>query len=140
MNIEFTPGYWLAVGMATIGYSAFSGIWHRQFVFGKKWEEAMGFNRPKEWKETTIYYVVPTLSCFTTSLTMTIILNLTGAKTLHETLTVALLIGVGFAMAVTFTNAVIPTMKKPLMFGLITGVAHVFGIVVVSLVLYILTK
>lgn len=140
MNIDFAQPDWLAVGMATIAYSAFSGIWHRQFAFGKKWEEAMGFNRSKEWKETTIYYVVPTLSCFTTSLALAIILDLVGAKTLHETLTVALLVGIGFAMAVTFTNAVIPTMKKPLVFGLITGSAHVFGIVVASLVLYTLTK
>lgn len=138
MNIEFTQQDWLAVGMATIAYSAFSGIWHRQFAFGKKWEEAMGFNRPKEWKETAIYYVVPTLSCFITCLAVAIVLNLAGVKTLNDTLTIALLVGIGFAMAVTFTNAIIPTIKKPLVFGLITGSAHVAGIVVASIILYVL--
>ena len=63
MNIVLTEINWLAVIIATIIYSAFSGIWHKQFAFGKKWEEAMGFQRPKDWKETTIYYVVPSISC-----------------------------------------------------------------------------
>ena len=58
MNLELTDINWLAVIVATIAYSAFSGIWHRQFSFGKKWENAMGFSRPENWKETTIYFIV----------------------------------------------------------------------------------
>ena len=58
---------WLAIAVGTIFYCAFCGIWHRQFAFGKKWEEAMGFERSENWKETNIYYVVPLISCFVTT-------------------------------------------------------------------------
>ena len=58
MNFRIDRHKLLAVIVATIAYSAFSGIWHRQFSFGKKWENAMGFSRPEDWKETTIYFVV----------------------------------------------------------------------------------
>ncbi len=59
MNIALSGINWFAIIIATISYSAFSGIWHRQFAFGKKWEQAMGFERPANWKESTIYYIVP---------------------------------------------------------------------------------
>lgn len=56
MTISITDLNWLAVAVATVVYCAFSGIWHRQFAFGKKWEQAMGFVRPEKWKETTILF------------------------------------------------------------------------------------
>lgn len=136
MNIELTDINWLAVAVATIAYSAFSGIWHRQFAFGKKWETAMGFNRPENWKETTIYFIVPSISCLTTSTVVAILINLLNVNSFNDAITLGLLTGIGFATAVTFTNAVIPTMKKPLVFGAITGTAHAFGITIASIIIY----
>ena len=102
---------WVAVLIGTMAYCAFCGIWHRQFVFGKKWEEAMGFHRPENWKETNIYYIVPLIACFATTLTMSILLKLTNTASFKEALTVGLLSGFGIGMAIVFTTAVIPTMK-----------------------------
>ncbi|NOU20020.1 MAG: DUF1761 domain-containing protein [Bacteroidales bacterium] len=140
MNIALTDINWLAVLVATIAYSAFSGIWHKQFAFGKKWENAMGFNRPENWKETAIYFVVPSISCLTTSSVIAILLNLINVTTFKGALTLGLLSGIGFATAVTFTNAVIPTMKKPLVFGAITGTAHAIGITLVTIIIYAISK
>ncbi len=72
MNIILSDINWLAVAVGTIVYCAFCGIWHRQFAFGKKWEQAMGFDRPANWKETNIYYVVPLISCFVTTVVISI--------------------------------------------------------------------
>jgi len=140
MNIVLTEINWLAVIIATIIYSAFSGIWHKQFAFGKKWEEAMGFQRPKDWKETTIYYVVPSISCLITSSSIAILLKLLKVATYSDALILGLLTGIGFATAVTFTNAVIPTMKKPLIFGAITGTAHAISITLVAIIIYTISK
>jgi hypothetical protein len=70
MKISLSEINWLAIALATVVYCAFSGIWHRQFVFGKKWENAMGFQRPENWKETKIYFVVPFFSCLITTLVL----------------------------------------------------------------------
>ena len=99
---------WLAVAIGTIAYSAFCGIWHRQFVFGKKWEEAMGFQRPENWKETNIYYIVPSIACFVTTVAIAVLLKLTNATSFNDALTVRLLTGFGIGMAI----AIIPTMKS----------------------------
>ena len=85
----------------------------------------MGFSRPENWKETTIYFIEPSISCLTTSIVIAILINLLNVNSFNDTLTLGLLTGIGFATAVTFTNAVIPTMKRPLVFAAITGTAPI---------------
>jgi hypothetical protein len=131
---------WLAVVVGTIAYWVFCGIWHRPFVFGKKWEQAMGFDRPENWKETNISFIVPLISCFVTSIAVAVLLKLTDVNSITNALTVGLLTGIGFATAVVFTTVVIPTMKKPLVFGAITGTAHALGIVIATLIIYLISK
>lgn len=131
--IEFN---WGAIAIATIVYCAFSGIWHRQFMFGKMWERAMGFQRTENWKETTIYFVVPFISCLITTISVSVLIQLIKPTSLTAALSLGLVLGVGFAAAVTSTNAVIPTMRKPLVFGAITGSAHAIGITLVALIIY----
>lgn len=131
---------WLAITIGTIFYCAFCGIWHRQFAFGKKWEYAMGFERPENWKETNIYYLVPLISCFVTTVVIAILLNLTKISSYNNALTLGLLVGFGVAMAVVFTTSIIPTMKKPLTFGAITGTAQALGITLVTLIIYAITN
>jgi Na+-translocating ferredoxin:NAD+ oxidoreductase RnfA subunit len=131
---------WLAIAVGTIVYCAFCGIWHRPFAFGKKWEEAMGFKRPENWKETNIYYIVPLISCFVTTVAIAVLLKLTNTNSILEALHIGLIGGVGFAMAIVFTTAVIPTMKKPLTFGAITGTAQALGIIITTIIVYYLSK
>ena len=140
MNIHLTDINWLAVVLGTIAYCAFCGIWHRQFAFGKKWEKAMGFDRPENWKETKIYYIVPLISCFVTTFAISILLKLTNVNSYSDALTLGLLTGVAFATAIVFTTAIIPTMKQPLVFGAITGTAQALGITLVTLIIYAISK
>ncbi len=140
MNISLTEIDWLAATVGTFAYSAFCGIWHRQFAFGKKWERAMGFNRPGNWKHTNIYYVVPLISCFVTTVVISILLKLANVHSYSEVLVLGLLTGIGFATSIVFTTAVIPTMKKPLMFGAITGTAQGIGITIVTMIVYAISK
>ena len=131
---------WLAVVVGTIAYWIFCGIWHRPFAFGKKWEQAMGFNRPENWKESNINFIVPLISCFVTSVAIAVLLKLIGVNSITNALTVGLLTGIGFAMAIVFTTSLIPTMKKPLVFGLITGTAQALGIIIATLIIFFMSK
>lgn len=130
---------WLAIVVATIAYSAFSGVWHRQFAFGKKWEAAMGFERPANWKETGLYYIVPLLACCTTTIVIALLQQLIQIDSVKPALKLGITLGVGFGLAITFTNAIIPTMKKPLVFAVITGTAHAIAISLVSVIVYLLS-
>ncbi|MDR2205095.1 MAG: DUF1761 domain-containing protein [Flavobacteriaceae bacterium] len=142
MNFQidiFSDISWLAVFVGTVVYCVFCGMWHRPFAFGKKWEEAMGFQRPEHWKETNIYYVVPLISCFVTSVGIAVLLKLTSANSIADAFVLGILSGIGFAMAVVFTVSVVPIMKKPLLFAAITGTAQALGIILATLTIYGLT-
>ncbi len=136
----FTELSWLAIIVGTIAYCAFCGIWHRQFAFGKTWEKAMGFYRPENWKETNIYYVVPLIACFITTIAIATILKLTNATTILDAVKVGSILGVGFGMAIVFATAVIPTMKNPLKFGAITGTAQALGILLVTIIIHLISN
>ncbi|MBK8054648.1 MAG: DUF1761 domain-containing protein [Saprospiraceae bacterium] len=136
MNISFSDINWVAVIIGTVAYTAFCGIWHRPFAFGKKWEQAMGFERHENWKETNLYYVVPTISCFLTTIVIAILQKMIVANSFSHALIIGILTGFGFATTIVFTTAVIPTMKKSLMFGLVTGTAQALGIIISSLLVF----
>lgn len=73
------------------------------------------------------------ISCLVTAVVISILLKLTNANSFTDALILGLLTGVGFATAIVFTTAVIPTMKKPLVFGAITGTAQALGTTIVTL-------
>lgn len=129
---------WLGVLTASAGYILLSGIWHRPFAFGKLWYSAMGFERKKDWKETGIYYIIPTISCFLTSTGIAFIHSAAKVASFYDALITGLVVGALVGAAVTFTNAVIPIMRNPVRFGLITGTAHLLGITFTSLLYYII--
>jgi len=128
---------WLGVCLGTLLYTVFSGMWHRQFAFGKKWDLAMGFDRPEGWKESNIYYVVPFLGCLISSFAVGILHYWINVPSLMAALEIGMVVGVGIGATVTFTNAVIPIMKRPVLFGLITGTAHAFSLMLVSVVIFL---
>lgn len=136
----FTELNWLAIIVGTIAYCAFCGIWHRQFAFGKTWEKAMGFDRPENWKETNIYYVVPLIACFITTVAIAIILKFTNTISILDAIKIGSILGIGFGMAIVFTTAVIPTMKNPLKFGAITGTAQALGILLVTIIIHLIAN
>lgn len=131
---------WGAVLVGTICYSLFCGLWHRQFAFGKKWHEAMGFKPPHGWKETSIYYIVPLLSCFATTVSLAILQIELQINTVWKLVQLGIIAGFGIAMAVVFTASIIPIMKKPLLFGMITGTSQGLGITLASFVIYFISK
>ncbi len=66
--------------------------------------------------------------------------QLTSVNSYSGAFIIGLVIGVGFAMAIVFTTAVIPTMMNPLVFGAITGTAQALGITLVTLIIYAISK
>ena len=138
MNLSFSEINWLGVVIATLTYSAFSGMWHRQFAFGKQWVKAMGFERPDQWKETNIYYIIPLIGCFVASVSIGLLNYHLRINSLSSAIFLGLTVGIGIALTTTFTNAVIPIMKKPTTFALITGTAHVISLTLVSVLIYLI--
>jgi len=140
MEFSITDINWIGIIVATLVYFMFGGLWFSKIGFGKKWEEAIGFNRPKEWKETSIYFIVPFLGCLLASIAISILITLTRISSIKEAIILGLITGIGFATSISFTNAITPTMNKPKLFGTITGMYHLTGIILISIIIYTIGK
>lgn len=131
---------WLAVVIATVAYFGLGGFWYWRPIFGKHYDDALGFERPDNWKWTSIYFTVPFLSCLLASIGVSVLTNAINPTSSSDTIIFGLVIGVCFAIAVALVNAVTPTMKKPIKYGLITGVYHTTGMTITALIIYGMTK
>lgn len=127
---------WLAVVAAGLAYYVLGGLWFSQGIFGKAWDKAIGFDRPKDWQVTPRYYIGPLIGCLATALALAVLAQALGVNLFNEAVSLGLIVGVGVAGAVTFTNAITPRTPRPLVFAVITGTYHVLGIVLASTMLF----
>ncbi|MDN5202697.1 DUF1761 domain-containing protein [Fulvivirgaceae bacterium BMA10] len=136
MELSMIDINWIGVIAATFAYYVFGGLWFSQLGFGKKWDDALGFERPEKWKETTIYYVGPFVGCLIASIAMSILSQLVNISSYKGAILIGLVAGIGFAASVSFVNAITPTMRKPLLFGAITGIYYIIGAILVSVIIH----
>jgi predicted transporter len=127
---------WLAVIIAGFVYYMLGGFWFSAGAFQKVWDKAIGFDRPKKWKPTSLYYVGPLVGCLASSVAVAVLAQVLHLTSLGDALTLGLVVGIGFAAAITFTNSITPKTPNPLLFGTLVGVYHVLGIVIVAAIVY----
>lgn len=126
----------LAVIVATILYYMLGGLWFSQFVFGRVWDESIGFERRNDWKFGPVFYVGPFVGCLVTSIATAILVYAVEIQSFGDAVLLGLITGIGYAGAVSVTNAITPRNPRPLVHGMINGSYHLLGIVVVSAIIY----
>jgi hypothetical protein len=129
---------WVAILAGTVVYCAFSGMWHRSLLFGKQWERSIGFERRSNWTESSLVYIVPTIACFIASIATQGLIAVVDPHSVAAAFELGTIVGIGIGFTVTFTNAVNPIMPDAILYGTITGSAHVIGITLMTLVHYAL--
>ena len=122
---------WFAIALATLVYYLLGALWFTP-LFGKAWETALGFHKRKGYRFGPMYYVAPLVSSLVVTMATAALVSALGIEHLREALLLGLVVGIGYAAAVSLTNAVTPNTARPLLLGAITGGYHVVGIVTVS--------
>lgn len=140
MTQAFLNINWFSVLVATIAYFILGGFWYWRPIFGKHYDDALGFERPENWKWTSIYFTVPFLSCLLASIGISVLMYLIKLTTSYDTILFGLVIGLCFAIAISLVNAVTPKMAKPIKYGFITGVYHAIGMTIAAVIIYGMTK
>ncbi|MGZ3700020.1 MAG: DUF1761 domain-containing protein, partial [Bdellovibrionota bacterium] len=114
---------WYAVFLATVIYFVLGGIWFTP-LFGKSWDQAIGFKRPASWKPGLALYLAPLLSSFTGTVATAILARATGATTASDGILLGILLAIGYSAAVAGVDAVSPQNRRPLKLFLLTGSYH----------------
>jgi len=125
---------WLAVAAATLAYYLLGALWFTPLL-GASWDRAVGFERPKGHRFPPIYYVVPLVSSLLVSSATAILVAALDLVDLTDALILALVVGLGYAAAVSVNNVLTPTTPRPVLLGAVTGSYHVVGILVVTTIL-----
>ena len=124
--------------IAGVAYFVLGGLWFTP-LFGKQWDNAVGFERPIRWRPSTIYYIGPLAGCLVVSFAMSILFNIAQPESFQKAVALGLACGVGFGAAITSVNAISPNMPRPGLYALVTGGYHAVGLVLVSAIQYWLT-
>jgi Protein of unknown function (DUF1761) len=126
---------YLPVLLAGIAYFALGGLWFTP-LFGKQWDEAVGFIRPPKWRPPAIYYLGPLLGCLVAAFATAYLIRICGAQSLYDYLRVGVTAGLGYGATITATNAIAPNMKRPGVYALVVGSYHVVGLSLCAAVLF----
>lgn len=125
----------LSIILASAGYFILGGIWFSPFMFGKLWENAIGFNKPPQWRPGVKYYLGPAIGCFLATLVTAMLVSALDVQTYLDAGILGFMVGTGYAASISMVNSITPITPHPLLQGLITGSYHVLGIVIAALIL-----
>lgn len=123
---------WWAVLLATLVYFILGALWFTP-LFGKYYDLALGFDRQKDYKWPAIYYISPFVNSLIVSIATAMLVYLLKIELLADAASLGLIVGVGYADAISFNNAVNPVTPRPLLYGAVTGGYHVVGITLIAM-------
>ena len=129
---------WLAVIVATVAYFALGGLWYAGPVFGRAWTRASGIQVP-EGGPGPIFYAVPLLINLIATVATAMIAAATGSDTVSEGIVLGLVVGVGYAVALTALSATFDTRPEPKTWFAISAGYHLVGLVIVAVIVSIWT-
>lgn len=127
---------WLAVGVATLAYFAFGGLWFSTAAFGRQWQRAIGWEPAEGETPGPEYYIGPLITCLIATVATAMLAEATGTDTFAEGLVLGLVLGVGVAGAVLFVTGYFdPKKPRPATWFGVTAGYHLIGIVIAAITL-----
>lgn len=125
---------WLAVIVAAVAYFALGGIWYAQPVFGRAWARASGIEIPEGEAPGASFYVFPALVCLVATIATAMLAEATGSDSVGNGIVLGLVVGVGYALAVSALGGVFDQKPNPGAWVAIVGGYHVVGLVIVGII------
>jgi hypothetical protein len=134
MSFDLGSLNWVAVIVGAVVYFAIGAVWFTPQVFGKPWMAAIGWDESRPRPEMNpISYVGPALFYLVSAIATGLLAKATGTDTLSEGIVLGLIVGIGYALVVTATDAVFdPNKPKPWNWFAISGAYHVVSLAIVG--------
>ena len=133
MITQLTNLNWLSVLVAFMAYFFLGGMWFA-FLFKKQYAISLGKENGLPAKPAPLFIIGPAVCSLIITIATAILLNALGIHTYGQAIEFALIIGAGFLVANTFNIAINPNMPYPLHYGIISGLYHLVGILMVCVI------
>ena len=127
----FTEINWLSVSIAFLSYFMLGALWF-MFLFSKQYEASLGRENDTRQSQSPLYIIGPAVCSFVITLTSAVLIYALNIDTFEDALLFAIIIGFGYLFTNTVMIAINPNIPRPLFYGLISGMYHFVGILIVS--------
>ena len=137
MTLDLGQLNWLAVLVGAVVYFVIGAAWFAPAVFGRPWMAAIGWDdsRPRP-EMNPVSYAGPARFYLIASIATGLLAAATGTDTLAEGAVLGVVVGVGYALVVTATDAVFdPNKPKPWTWFAISGAYHVVSLIIVGMII-----
>jgi hypothetical protein len=121
---------WLSVLLAFVAYSALGALWFT-LLFKKQYAISLGKQNEVLQNSSPIFFIGPAVCSLVITITSAILIAALGIDSIRKGVEFALIVGVGYLFSNTINIAINPNMPKPIHYGLISGMFHLVGIVIV---------
>jgi hypothetical protein len=137
MSLDLAGLNWPAVLVGAVVYFVIGALWFAPQVFGKPWMAAIGWDESRPRPEMNpVSYAGPAIFYLVSAIATTLLARATGTDNLTEGITLGLVVGLGYALVVTATDAVFdPNKPKPWNWFAISGSYHVVSLVLVGAII-----
>ena len=96
---------WLAVIVAGVAYFALGAVWYLPPVFGKVWMAAGGQTMAQTGERpNAAIYIAPLIAQIVAAIALGMLAKATGTNTFGDGIVLGLVVGVGFAVTITFRH------------------------------------
>lgn len=137
MHIDLLQLNWFAITIASAAYFILGALWFTP-LFGKAYDAGIGVKRDRHQKWPMIYYVGPFVCAVVVTVAAAILLQALSLNQLSDAVLFGFVAGTGFCLSVSVNNAINPKIPRPLLYGLVTGSYHIVGLMIVSIILFLM--
>ena len=124
---------WAAVALAFISYCLLGGLWFTVFL-AKPYKISLG-RAGETLPNKPIFIVGPAICSLVITIATAILISVLNVSSLGKALELAWLVGIGYLVANTVNIAINPNIPRPILYGIISGMYHLVGISIVSVIL-----
>jgi hypothetical protein len=126
---------WISVVLAFIAYFFLGALWY-MLLFPKLYRISLGRDPQEKASEALIFIIGPAVCALIIIISSAILLYALKISSIAELAQYVLVIGVGFLVTNTVNIAINPNIPRPFLYGFITGMYHLMGMVIINSILY----
>ena len=125
---------WLSVVVAFVAYSALGALWFT-LLFKKQYAKSLGKENENLQNSGPVFIVGPMVCSLLITITCAVLIHALEIHSISGALEFAVIVGIGYLFSNTVNIAINPNMPKPIPYGIISGMFHLVGMLIVCSIL-----